>query len=177
MTDRLSPVTRRMGNYARAIRLEGAAGATFERVAGPPLKKEIQTAAVAAFGPDLKPWTGRGPKATFGYDLTRGKRGARLEFKLRGGAWPYGEHGALPHLIGGGKNYARVNRSTKRPTSSSRRRYVLAAGYKHPVQAPIYHPGTPGKKAIRYAFKRVRRAQADAVRAGVLAALKEADRG
>lgn len=180
--DRLAPVTRRMIAVAAASRLEGPDAATFERVAGPILKPEVQAAATAAFGADLKPWgTNRGPKATFGYDMTRGTSGRpRLEFKLRGGAWLYGEHGAQPHLIGTGRGaeYRRVNRRTKtgKVPKGTRRRYVKGAGYKHPVQAPIFHPGTKGRRAIRYVFKRVRAKQQEAVAAGMRAVLAEAVR-
>ena len=52
-----------------------------------------------------------------------------------------------------------------------------APGYAHPVKGPVAHPGTRGKGAIRYVFKRVRRAQRDACLAGIRAVLEEARRG
>lgn len=168
MADRLEQLTSRMSRTAVALRLDGAAGARFERVAGPILKAEVNTAAVAAFGSDLKPWTKKGPRASFGYDLEGRPTGAAIVVKLRGGAWPFGEAGAGPHLVG-------IKRVGKKGRIKAG--YIAAAGYKHPVRGPVLHPGVKGRGAIRYVFKRVRTAQRDAVAAGIHAVLEEVRRG
>jgi hypothetical protein len=128
----------------------------------------VVTAARAAFGADLKPWKGKAVKAGVGYDVAEISVGVRLEFKLRpAGVWAFGENGAKAHMIGTGR---------KKGVKRGAARYVKGAGYAHPVRAPIKHPGSAGKGAIRYAFKRVRKAQGAAVRAGVLAVWKDAQR-
>lgn len=173
MADRLQLVTFRVRAYSRALALEGSDAARFERVAGPILKREVEIAAKAAFGADLKPWNSNpGPRATFGYDLEPAAHGVTIMLKLRGGAWPFGEHGALPHLIGAGKG--RAAKSTSRVLKAKGRRPVYLRGdaYGHPVLGPIIHPGTKGVGAIRYAYKRVRQAQRDAVAAGISAVLE-----
>lgn len=170
MTDRLAAVTAKIERARSALALEAGAAATFERVAGPPLKRCGQDAARAAFGSDLKAFAKKGPRAAVGYDVEQDPGRVRMVIKLRPpGIWAFGEHGAAGHLIGGGRNFRRSS-SSRRPT---RGQYVKAAGYPHPVRGPIAHPGTTGKGAIRYAFKLVRTAQRDAVLAGVRAVLKE----
>jgi len=89
-----------------------------------------------------------------------GRRGARLgmryEVEQRGrltfiklapaGPWMLTQKGAKGHTI---------------PRSSRRRnakpRFVMGAGYSHPVRGPIHHPGAGGKDSIQRAFARVRR--------------------
>jgi hypothetical protein len=168
MADAFSPLTARIDQYATALRLTGGSAATFERKVGPVLKKEVQIAAVAAFGADLKPFKNKGVKAGFGYDTEPVGNGVRIVLKLRPqGVWAFGEHGAAPHLIGGGR---------RKKGGSFKGGYVKAATAAHPVRGPVLHPGTDGKRAIKYAFKRVRQAQHDAVRAGVHAVIQEVKR-
>jgi hypothetical protein len=172
-TDRLRVLTRTLDGYSRALRLEGADADRYSRIVGPRLKNEVGAAARAAFGSDLKPWTGKGAKAGFGYDVEPASNGVRIVFKLRpAGVWAFGESGAGPHLIGGGRNYRRGTRPARGKTKGATVRYVKAAGYGHPVLAPVLHPGTKGRGAIRYAFKRVRQEQRDAVKAGLSAVLE-----
>ena len=156
MADAFSPVTARIDQYATALRLTGASAQTFERKVGPVLKKEVQIAAVAAFGADLKPWKNKNVRAGFGYDSEQTGHGLRMEWKLRPvGVWVFGERGAGPHLIG------------------AKGRFVKGPGYAHPVRGPVKHPGSTGKGAIKYAFKRVRTHQLAAARAGIAAVLAE----
>lgn len=178
MADRLRVVTARIVALSRVLELDGPDADRFARTAGPRLKDEVATAARAAFGSDLKPFERKGARAGYGYDVDRAPRGVRLTFKLRpGGVWAFGEHGAGPHLIGGGRNFRRGTnyRSANRARAKTQGRnvkYVKGAGYAHPVRAPILHPGTKGKGAIRYAFKRVRQAQRDAVADGIRAVIR-----
>jgi hypothetical protein len=177
MADRFASFTRRVDRCARALELTGPDADRFAHVAGPPLKAEIMVAARAAFGTDLRPWNGKAVRASTGYDVVQARNGVRLEFKLRpAGVWVFGEQGSKPHLIGGGRNYKRGAGYQARRNSARNVRYLAAAGYKHPVQAPILHPGHRGRRAIRYAFKRFRNAQADAARAGVTAVIRQATR-
>lgn len=170
MGDKLAPATRRLDDTVRALSLAGSAGQRFERVAGPMLKREVEIAAKAAFGTDLRPWNGKGVKAGYGYDLDQRSTGVVLVIKLRpAGVWAFGEHGARPHLIGIRRTGGR-NRKIKRA-------YLMFAGGRHPVLGPVAHPGTKGRGAIRYVFRRVRRAQTAAVRAGITAALEVVARG
>ena len=165
--DAFAPVTARLDRYATALRLHGPAGATFERVAGPILKKETAKAAKAAFGSDLKPWKNKTVKAGFGYDRVELREGLRIVIKLRPqGVWAFGEHGAKPHRIGGAKGKGK-RRTVK---------FVKGADYAHPARG-VDHPGSTGKGAIRYVFKLVRAAQTDAAAKGVAAVLEEAGRG
>jgi len=168
MADAFSPVTARIDQYATALRLTGASAQTFERKVGPVLKKEVQIAAVAAFGADLKPWKNKNVKAGFGYDREPSPRGLKIVVKLRPqGVWAFGEHGAAPHLIGGGR---------RKKGGSFKGGYVKAAGAAHPVRGPVLHPGTAGVGAIRYAFKLVRTVQRAAVKAGIIAVIEQARR-
>jgi len=156
MADALAPLTRRVERYKTALSLTGASAQTFERVVGPRLKKEVQTAAVAGFGADLKPFSSKSVRASHGYDSEQTGHGLRMVFKLRPvGVWVFGEHGAGPHLIGKGG-------------------FVKGSGYAHPVRGPVKHPGSTGKRAIKYAFKRVRTHQLEAARAGISAVLAQA---
>ena len=167
MADAFAPVTGRLDRYATALTLHGPAGATFERVAGPILKEQTATAARAAFGTDLKPWKNKTVRAGYGYDRQEIFRGLRIVIKLRPqGVWAFGEHGAEPHRIGGTKGKGKRRKVT----------FVKGAKYGHPVRG-VDHPGSTGKGAIRYVFKLVRTAQADAARQGVTAVLDEAGRG
>lgn len=167
-------MTRRVDRCARALEMTGADAAAFARVAAPQLKDEIMTAARAAFGPDLKPWTGKNVKAGTGYDVDSTGRGVRVTFKLRpGGVWVYGEQGAGPHLIGGGRQY---RRGTTRPRGGRTVRYVIGDGYAHPVAAPVLHPGHKGRRAIKYAFKLFRNRQRDAAAEGVRVVIRDAFR-
>lgn len=176
--DRLRVLTRTLDGYSRALRLDGPDAEKYARVTGPRLKREVESAARAAFGNDLKPWAKKSVRARYGYDVKTGSAGVLLEFNLRpAGVWAFGESGAGPHLIGGGRNFRRgagyrsSNRARAR-TGGGNRKYVKAAGYGHPVLAPVLHPGTKGVGAIRYAFKRVRAEQRDAVKAGLSAVLE-----
>jgi len=166
VADAFAPITDRLDRYATALTLHGPAGATFERVAGPILKEQTGIAAKAAFGVDLKPWKNKTVRAGFGYDRMEIPAGIRIVIKLRPqGVWAFGEHGSKPHRIGGkkGKRKRRVVV------------YVKGAKYGHPV-AGVDHPGSTGKGAIRYVFKLVRTAQADAARQGVRAVLEGVSR-
>jgi hypothetical protein len=181
VTDRLQQFTRRVDRCSRALELTGPDADRFARTAGPVLKGEILTAATAAFGSDRRPWKNKSVTANTGYDVepAQSGRGVRLSFKLRpAGVWVFGEQGAAEHLIGGGRNYKRgaSYRAKSKKAPKSNRTYVAAAGYRHPVQAPVLHPGTPGKKAIRYAFKRFRQAQGAAAQAGIVAVVRDAVR-
>lgn len=178
MADRLAPFTARVDRCARALELNGADADTFARVAGPDLKNELLEAGRAAFGADLKPWKNKGARASTGYDVDTTGRGVTLTFKLRpAGVWVFGEQGAGPHLIGGGRNYRRGTRpstSRRRTSKASTRRYVKGAGYRYFVAVSVLHPGTKGKKAIKYAFKRFRTTQRAAAEAGVRAVIRKA---
>lgn len=177
MADRLRVVTARMAALQRVVALEGPDAERFSRTVGPVLKREVAIAARAAFGSDLRPFARKGARAGFGYDLESAPRGVRLVFKLRpAGVWAFGESGAGEHLVGGGRNFRRgaSYRSSNRARAKNAGRnvrYVKGAGYAHPVQGPVLHPGTKGKGAIRYAFKRVRQAQRDAVADGIRAVI------
>jgi hypothetical protein len=158
--DRLAPITRKVNRYRRALELKGPDTRRYTDEVGPPLKAEILRAGRAAAGDDLQVFKNKATKLGVGYDVTDGARGVTIVFKLRPpGLWAMAEQGARPHVIGGGRNYRR----------GRKRVYVHGAGYSHPVQAPIWHPGSKGKGGIRYAFKLARRAQRAAQRDGVLA--------
>jgi len=156
MADAFAPLTARINQYRTALSLTGPAAATFERTVGPRLKKEVQIAAVAGFGADLRPFSNNPVRASHGYDSEQTGHGLRMEWKLRPvGVWVFGERGAGPHLIG------------------AKGRFVKGPGYAHPVRGPVKHPGSTGKGAIKYAFKRVRTHQLAAARAGIAAVLAE----
>jgi len=160
MADAFAPLTARINQYRTALSLTGQSADTFERVVGPRLKKEVQTAAVAGFGADLRPFTNKPLRAGHGYDSEQTGHGLRMVWKLRPtGVWVFGEHGARPHLIG------------------SKAGFVKGGGYAHPVRGPVKHPGSTGKGAIRYAFKRVRTNQYEAARAGIRAVLAQVGHG
>lgn len=165
--DRLAPITGKVDRYRRALELSGSDARRFADVTGPALKAEVMTAATAAAGSDLRPFKNKTGRLGVGYDLEDMTDGVRLVFKLRpSGLWAMAEQGAKPHVIGGGRAYRRGGKMTK---TGRQRSYVRGAGYSHPVQAPVWHPGSKGKAGIRYAFKRVRRAQRAATVDGVLA--------
>lgn len=169
MADRLDRLTRRLDRTALAMRLEGPAASTFERVAGPKLKAEAAAAGAAAFGADMRPWSKKAVAAKIGYDSESSTGRLRIVLKLRpAGLWAFGEHGAGPHLIG-------LKRSGRK--ARIRTQTLHGATYTHPVRGPIVHPGAPGRGAIRYVFKRVRRAQREACLAGIRAVLEEVRRG
>lgn len=88
-----------------------------------------------------------------------GRKGARLGMRydveqqgrltfiklVPAGPWMLTQKGAVGHQI------------PRRATRRGKPRFVMGAGYSHPVRAPIQHPGAPGKDSIQRAFVRIRR--------------------
>ena len=159
MADAFSPLTARIHEYATALALTGRSAQTFQSAAGPILEKEAKAAAVAAFGSDLRPFKNRNVRADVAYDGESTGHGRRLDVGLRpAGVWVFGEEGAAPHLIGGGRGKGK---------------FLKAANAAHPVRGPIKHPGTDGNEAITRATRRVHAVAVEAVAAGIHAVLGE----
>jgi hypothetical protein len=87
-----------------------------------------------------------------------GRKGARLgmryEVEQRGrltfiklvpaGPWMLTQKGAKAHKI------PRTSRRRGKP------RFVMGAGYSHPMRAPVEHPGSGGRDSVQRAFAKVR---------------------
>lgn len=112
-------------------------------------RREAQTVARDVSGGDmvLSHMGRKGVRLGMRYDLAG--EGRTVIVKLGpAGPWMLTEKGGKPHTI-------------PRATSRRRRkpRYLLGAGYAHPVRAPVEHPGTKGsqaKRSISRTFERIR---------------------
>lgn len=160
-------VSTRVGAMLTAARFEDKTRAEkFGHDVAKPLKAELAAATVRKFGADRRPFKNKTVKANYGYEIETTP--FAVVFELRPGPiWAFGEYGAAPHLIGaprGARSGARIAREQRRKDykTSGGKRAIKAPGYAHPVQGPIYHPGTKYWGAIAYAFKVVRDAQGDA---------------
>lgn len=131
-----------------------------------PLKSALAVATTRKFGQDRKPFKNKTVKAGYGYEIETTP--FAVVFELRPGPiWAFGEYGAAPHLIGapkGAKSGAQIaKKKNKTYKTSGGKKAIHGKGYAHPVQGPIYHPGTRYWGAIAYAFKVVRDEQTTAV--------------
>lgn len=160
-------VSTRVGAMLHAARFEDKPRAEkFGHDVAKPLKAQLASATAKKFGADRRPFKNKSVKAGFGYEIETTP--FAVVFELRPGPiWAFGEYGAKPHLIGapkGARSGSQIARKQKRTgyKTSGGKKAIKAPGYAHPVQGPIYHPGTGYWGAIAYAFKVVRDAQEDA---------------
>ena len=79
------------------------------------------------------------------------------------------------HLIGIGQRRLKKLGTTLKRTAYGRAagRFLYGPSYKHPVRAPIFHPGTRGKHAWQHGHERVQRVVIPRMRNPVVAAVTE----
>jgi hypothetical protein len=147
-----APVARRL--RATAVDLRAVPESTL--IAAARATKQIAAAELVRAGrPRVRLWSRRRGRARTvrlrAVDTIRkGPRGEGLNLRVQGvpvGPWVWANTGTEPHLVGAGATGAR--RRTTAQTVRRDRRYIAGRGYRHPVLAPVWHPGGRGARVWR----------------------------